>query len=97
MKQTVTPLKTSFSQEKEPHMSNSAVSKREKDMSGAMFKNERKLKPEHPDFNGSVCIEGRQYWLSGWKHTNKNNEAFVTFSFKFKSPKNDLAEGADLI
>jgi hypothetical protein len=36
------------------------------DMRGALFKNDRKEKPSHPDYRGDVMIEGRKFWLSGW-------------------------------
>ncbi len=34
---------------------------------GALFKNDRKEKKSHPDYNGSINIDGKEYWLSGWK------------------------------
>lgn len=36
------------------------------DNSGALFKNDRKDKPSHPDYNGSLTIGGKSYWLSAW-------------------------------
>lgn len=37
-----------------------------KDMSGSLFKNDRKEKDSHPDFQGDIIIDGKHYWLSGW-------------------------------
>lgn len=34
---------------------------------GALFKNDRKEKESHPDYKGSINIDGVEYWLSGWK------------------------------
>ena len=33
---------------------------------GALFKNDKKEKPSHPDYRGDITIEGRKFWLSGW-------------------------------
>jgi hypothetical protein len=33
---------------------------------GLLKKNERKEKDSHPDYNGSVNVEGVDYWLSAW-------------------------------
>jgi hypothetical protein len=38
----------------------------DRDMSGALSKNTRKEKPSHADYNGSIMIDGRTYWLNGW-------------------------------
>ena len=34
---------------------------------GAMWNNERKQSENHPDFSGSINIEGKEYWISGWR------------------------------
>lgn len=34
--------------------------------SGALFKNDRKEKPNHPDYKGSLDVEGAQFWVSAW-------------------------------
>ncbi len=37
-----------------------------KDMTGSLFKNMRKEKETHPDYNGSCRINGRDLWISAW-------------------------------
>jgi hypothetical protein len=32
---------------------------------GALFKNDKKEKPTHPDYRGDVTIHGRKFWASG--------------------------------
>lgn len=37
-----------------------------RDGQGSLFKNERKEAEKHPDYTGSVKIDGREFWLSAW-------------------------------
>jgi hypothetical protein len=33
---------------------------------GALFKNDKKEKPSHPDYRGDCTIKGRKFWMSAW-------------------------------
>jgi hypothetical protein len=33
---------------------------------GIISRNERKEKDTHPDFSGTINVDGIEYWLSGW-------------------------------
>jgi hypothetical protein len=37
-----------------------------RELSGSLFKNDRKEQPNHPDYRGDCLIGGQQYWVSGW-------------------------------
>lgn len=37
--------------------------------SGVLFKNDRKERPNQPDYRGSLDVEGVQYWVSAWIKT----------------------------
>jgi hypothetical protein len=39
---------------------------------GIFGRNDRKTLDTHPDFSGSINIEGREYWLSGWIKERKD-------------------------
>ena len=30
---------------------------------GALFKNDRKEKPSHPDYRGNAMIKGKKFWV----------------------------------
>ena len=39
--------------------------------SGIMFRNDRKETDNHPDFKGSLNVDGVDYWLSAWVNEGK--------------------------
>ena len=59
--------------------------------SGALSKNERKEKDTHPDFAGSVEVDGVEYWISGWKKEGAKGP-FISLSFKPKDESKPAAK-----
>lgn len=51
---------------------------------GTLFKNEKKTEDRHPDMNGSINIEGKEYWISGWKKVSKAGTGFISLSVRAK-------------
>ena len=50
---------------------------------GALFKNEQKEKPSHPDYKGDVTIRGRKFWISAWiKTSEKPGKKFMSLAFR---------------
>lgn len=58
---------------------------------GVLFQNQ-KAKDTQPDYKGSINIEGKEYWLSGWKKLSKSNEPFLSLSVQ---PKQEVEERGD--
>ena len=52
-----------------------------KDMTFALFPNNRKRSDKAPDYQGSVKIDGVEYELAGWKKEGKNGK-FVSGTLK---------------
>ncbi len=50
---------------------------------GALFKNQKKESDNHPDYNGSINIDGVEYWQSAWIKEGKSGK-FFSQSFKRK-------------
>ena len=52
---------------------------------GILGRNDRKTQDNHPDFSGSINVEGRDYWLSGWIKERKDGSGrFFSLSVKPK-------------
>lgn len=58
-----------------------------KDGTGSLFKNERKETPQHSDYNGSVKVDGVEYWLNAWLKEGKNGKKYMSLSLKAKEAK----------
>ena len=52
--------------------------------SGTIFDNDRKEKDTHPDFTGTLNVEGKDYWISAWKKTSKGGKRFISLAVKPK-------------
>lgn len=39
---------------------------------GAIWKNDRKQSDKHPDYNGAITVDGKEYWLSAWRGDKSN-------------------------
>lgn len=57
--------------------------------SGALFNNSRKETQNHPDFNGSLNVDGVDYWISGWKKKDRNDNTFVSLSVRPKEARQE--------
>ena len=38
----------------------------QRELSGSLFKNEKKTEDKHPHMTGSALIDGVEYWVSAW-------------------------------
>jgi len=56
--------------------------------SGAIFRNEKKQTDSHPDYTGSINVNGVDMWVSGWlKTSEKTGKKFMSLSVKAKEEK----------
>jgi len=67
-----------------------------KEGSGSLFKNSRKTSESHPDFTGSIMINGKEHWLSAWvKESPKAGKFFSVSVGKVKEPMGFKPKGSD--
>lgn len=51
---------------------------------GSLFTNKKKENDKHPDFNGSLNVNGTEFWISAWKKESKAGEKFLSLSVRPK-------------
>ncbi len=51
---------------------------------GAIWKNEKKEQDTHPDFTGSLNVDGVEYWVSAWKRKEGAAPKAPALSFSVK-------------
>ena len=61
--------------------------------SGTLAKNDRKTLDRHPDIRGQCVIDGRAYWIAGWKRENAGG-VFYSLAFTPKNAPNTQATRA---
>jgi uncharacterized protein (DUF736 family) len=55
---------------------------------GALFKNDDKQNDNHPDYKGSINVNGTDLWISAWlKTSEKTGKKFLSLSVKAKEEK----------
>ena len=69
-----------------------------KEGSGSLFKNSRKTTDNHPDFTGSIMLNGKEHWFSAWvKESPKAGKFFSVSVGKVKEPMGFKPKGQDEI
>jgi hypothetical protein len=57
---------------------------------GQIWGNKKKTKDTHPDFTGSINIEGREYYLDGWKRAPDAPATRPAMTFRVKPKDEDV-------
>ncbi len=72
-----------------------------KDNTGTLFKNDKKEKDTHADYQGTALVDGVEYWFNAWVKQGKSGK-FFSCSFRQKtnapakaSPKSGVEELED--
>ena len=71
--------------------------------SGAIFVNKKKESDRHPDRTGTLNVEGREYWISGWINKSRSGETYMSLRVNPKdgqpqapAPSTDFNEDDDI-
>jgi len=57
---------------------------------GAIWRNEKKELDTHPDFTGSLNVNGVDYWVNAWKRKSDANEKAPALSFSIKEKESAI-------
>jgi hypothetical protein len=58
-----------------------------KDLTGTLFKNEKRQKDSDPQYNGTVFIGGEPYWINLWRNTKEDGRHWLAVKLKPKQAK----------
>ncbi len=59
----------------------------QRDLSGSLFKNDKREAENHPNLTGTVMVGGVEYWASGWTKVRANGDKWISLSFKPKEAR----------
>ena len=58
------------------------------DNSGSLFKNDRKREgKQDADYQGSIKVEGKEFWLNAWLNKDKNGRTYMGLRLKRKEAR----------
>lgn len=63
-----------------------------KEGQGSLFKNTKKQSETHPDYQGSIKVNGQEYWLNAWVKEG-NSGKYFSLSVKPKQQKDNPTAG----
>ena len=58
-----------------------------KEGNGSLFKNKAKKTDNHPDYTGSIMLDGKERWLNAWLKDYKDGKFLSVSLGQVKEPK----------
>jgi|SRR5215831_9349660 len=85
------PTKRSSEQSEEDQLKQEISMDYDNTNRGALFKNKRKQTDNHPDYKGTIDVDGQEYWLSAWIKKSKAGETYMSLAVNLKEDSNARA------
>lgn len=70
------------------------MSYEQKPNSGSLFHAEKKS-DRHPDYNGSIDVDGIPYWIAGWRKKSANNIEWLSLQLTLKTPADAVTNSSE--
>lgn len=56
---------------------------------GALFKAKERATDKHPEYSGTINVDGKEYWLAGWVNEAKSGQKYFSLKVKPKEAKQE--------
>lgn len=66
----------------------------QKDMTGSLFRNDRRESDTHPNAKGTAIIDGVAYWVDAWTNEARDGSKYQSLKFKRKDAAPQGSRGA---
>lgn len=64
---------------------------------GTLFRNDRRESDKHPQYTGSINVNGEEFWLSAWiKESRDGSKKFFSLSVKEKEQRGSKPQGSNV-
>ena len=63
---------------------------------GALFKAKERATDKHPEYSGTINVDGKEYWLAGWVKESKAGQKFFSLAVKPKEAQKAPAKTASI-
>lgn len=60
---------------------------KDRDNSGALFRNDRKKEEKHPDYTGVITIMSEKWRLAGWLKKSKEGRSYLSLAVQPDRPQ----------
>lgn len=60
---------------------------------GALFREENRKSDKHPEFSGTLNVEGREYYVDAWVNQAQSGRKYFSLSVKPKAPAKESPRG----
>ncbi len=59
----------------------------QRELSGSLFKNDKREKDTHPHAKGTALIDGVEFWVSAWTKESAKGERYQSLAFQKKEQR----------